>query len=91
MLRIDCPHCGPRDETEFVNGGEAHVARPAPDAIDDAGWAEYLFFHRNPRGLLREQWLHAYGCRRWFHTARDTASHEIVATYGLNEMPELPE
>ena len=28
MKRIDCPHCGLRDEIEFTFGGEAHIARP---------------------------------------------------------------
>ena len=37
MLLIHCPWCGPRDETEFRCGGEAHIARPAdPDALTDA-------------------------------------------------------
>ena len=25
MLLISCPNCGPRDETEFHYGGQAHV------------------------------------------------------------------
>lgn len=28
MLLIHCPNCGPRDETEFHYGGQAHVATP---------------------------------------------------------------
>ncbi|MFM8681042.1 MAG: sarcosine oxidase subunit delta, partial [Alphaproteobacteria bacterium] len=32
MLQINCPHCGPRDETEFTYRGDATVARPGPDA-----------------------------------------------------------
>ena len=28
MLIIECPYCGPRDQSEFSNGGEAHVKRP---------------------------------------------------------------
>ena len=28
MMLIECPFCGPRDETEFSCGGEAHIARP---------------------------------------------------------------
>lgn len=90
MLRIDCPHCGLRDETEFMNGGEGHVDRPSLDASDEA-WTRYLFFHDNPRGLLRERWLHAFGCRRWFHAARSTADHRIVLTYAIDAKPELPE
>lgn len=89
MLTIPCPYCGPRDETEFVNGGEGHVDRPIP-AASDAEWADYLFFHHNPRGPLRERWLHAFGCLRWFHAARDTASHRILLTYPIDAKPELP-
>jgi sarcosine oxidase, subunit delta len=89
MLTIDCPHCGPRDETEFVNGGEGHVDRPPPSATD-VEWADYLFYHDNPKGPLRERWLHAYGCRRWFHVVRDTADHGISGVYGILEKPELP-
>ena len=28
MMLIACPNCGPRDETEFHYGGQAHVAYP---------------------------------------------------------------
>ncbi len=28
MLLIPCPNCGPRDETEFHYGGQAHVRLP---------------------------------------------------------------
>ena len=36
MLLIECPWCGPREETEFSCGGEAHIARPpSPDALAD--------------------------------------------------------
>jgi len=38
MLLINCPHCGPRDESEFSCGGEAHIARPlAENTLSDAG------------------------------------------------------
>jgi heterotetrameric sarcosine oxidase delta subunit len=86
MLTIDCPHCGPRDEIEFVNGGEAHIARPGPE-VSDEDWAAYLFLRANPRGALHERWHHRFGCRRWFHAARDTASHAITATYPIDERP----
>ena len=32
MLRIDCPYCGSRPETEFVCVVEAAQERPAPVA-----------------------------------------------------------
>ncbi len=90
MLTLTCPHCGPRDETEFVNGGEGHVTRPSPDVTDEA-WAEYLFLHHNPRGLLNERWCHVYGCGLWFHVSRCTFTHAISATHGIAEAPVQPE
>ena len=78
MLRIPCPYCGPRDETEFHYGGQAHIPYPAdPDALDDAAWAEYLFVRDNPKGLFRERWVHTHGCRRWFDVDRDTATNAV--------------
>ena len=88
MLLIDCPYCGPRDESEFSCGGEAHIVRPpAPDALDDAAWAEYLFMRTNPKGWHREQWCHSAGCRRWFNVQRDTVTHVIEAVYLMGEAP----
>ncbi|MDF2095468.1 sarcosine oxidase subunit delta [Aquibaculum arenosum] len=93
MLLIDCPHCGPRSETEFSYGGEAHIARPLdPAALSDAEWADYVFLRDNPKGLIRERWMHAHGCRRWFNVARDTVTYEILTVYPMGaEPPDLPE
>ena len=86
MLRIPCPYCGPRDETEFHYGGQAHVAYPAdPDALDDAAWAEYLFVRDNPKGEWAERWAHSGGCRRWFNLIRDTATHSVLQSYEAGE------
>lgn len=84
MLRIRCPHCGVRDEPEFVFGGPAHVARPDP-AVDDAAWTQYLFARDNPRGMHYERWCHAFGCGRWFNVTRDTVTHEIHAVYAMGQ------
>jgi heterotetrameric sarcosine oxidase delta subunit len=91
MLLIPCPWCGPRDETEFRYGGEAHIARPAePERLTDAQWAGYLFMRSNPKGLFAERWVHAAGCRRWFNVIRHTVTHEIVAVYRPGERsPEI--
>jgi heterotetrameric sarcosine oxidase delta subunit len=92
MLHIPCPWCGPRDETEFAYGGEAHVDRPTADSCSDGAWAAYLFDHANPRGPLAERWVHVHGCRRWFHAVRDTLSHRILATYRVDEpRPRTPQ
>ena len=73
MLLIDCPFCGPRDESEFSCGGEAHIMRPlAENSITDVEFADYLFMRDNPKGLFLERWRHSTGCRRWFNVARDS-------------------
>lgn len=78
MLRIPCPHCGDRDETEFHYGGQAGVAYPAdPAALDDREWADYLFVRANPRGWLGERWFHGAGCRRWLNLERHTVTDQI--------------
>ena len=88
MLQITCPWCGPRDESEFSYGGEAHIARPhEPEKLSDEQWADYLFMRTNPRGSHREQWCHSFGCRRWFNVERDTVSYEIKAIYKAGEQP----
>jgi sarcosine oxidase subunit delta len=90
MLLIPCPFCGPRDESEFSYGGEAHIARPADSwALSDQDWADYLFMRTNPKGRHAERWRHSHGCGRWFNALRDTVTHEIAATYKIGE-PQPP-
>ena len=92
MLQIECPWCGARDESEFSYGGEAHIARPLdPDALSDAEWADYLFMRTNTKGLFREMWNHASGCRRWFNVERDTVTYEIKSVYHIGEQPPAGE
>lgn len=89
MLIITCPHCGPREESEFACGGEAHIARPlAENSLTDAEFADYLFLRDNPKGMFLERWRHTAGCRRWFNVARDTVSHEIVEIYPMGNTPK---
>ena len=86
MLVIPCPWCGPRDESEFACGGEAHRDRPAdPEALADSEWSDYLYMRKNPRGVHRERWVHRLGCRRWFNVTRDTVSQKITAVYAITE------
>ncbi len=88
MLLINCPHCGPRDETEFHVGGEAHIARPKkPEDLTDAQWADYLFMRKNTKGWFAERWVHAAGCRRWFNVERHTVTHEIRRIYPMGDAP----
>jgi sarcosine oxidase, subunit delta len=86
MLLVTCPHCGPRAEIEFRCGGEAHIARPVqPAALDDAAWADYLFYRSNVKGVHAERWLHVHGCGRWFNALRDTVSDKFIASYPMGE------
>jgi heterotetrameric sarcosine oxidase delta subunit len=79
MLRIKCPYCGIRDQTEFRYGGEANRIRPShAEQLSDAEWAAYLFNRENPKGALRERWVHSYGCRQWFIVVRDTVTHDML-------------
>jgi len=86
MLRINCPYCGVRDQLEFRCGGEAKRARPPhPEQCSDQQWSDYLFYRDNPKGLLRERWVHSFGCRQWFNVVRDTYTHEIVEVTPIGE------
>ena len=81
MLLLSCPYCGVEaEETEFTAGGQAHLKRAAAGS-DAADFAGYLFERKNPRGVHFERWRHAYGCGKWFHVARDTATLEVFGSY----------
>lgn len=79
MLLIACPHCGPRNESEFLHGGPARAARPEdPGAMSDAQWVDYLTVPDNPMGPVREKWWHVRGCGAWLTLRRDTLTHAIL-------------
>ncbi|HEX2889839.1 sarcosine oxidase subunit delta [Vineibacter terrae] len=91
MLSIRCPVCGPRDEDEFVFGGDASAVRPAdPMSCDDQAWTGFLYRRDNPAGPHDELWFHRFGCRRWLRLRRDTRSHAIVAPPLLAEDAGTP-
>jgi sarcosine oxidase subunit delta len=76
MLLVPCPHCGARDESEFVCHGEH---RPRPDAaLATDEWVDAVFMRKNARGLVEELWFHKHGCRQWFRLRRDTARNRFV-------------
>jgi len=78
MMLIPCPHCGPRNEDEFVCWSEADPRRPPdPAALDDSAWNDYLYRHDNPKGWSRERWYHARGCGRWIVIERNTVTHVV--------------
>ncbi|GAB5078851.1 sarcosine oxidase subunit delta [Arthrobacter sp. AD-310] len=91
MLLIPCPNCGPRDETEFHYGGQAHVPYPEnPNELNDTEWSRYLFYRSNTKGSFAERWVHSTGCRQWFNMVRDTVSYDIKSVYRMGEpRPDL--
>ncbi|MDH3281831.1 MAG: sarcosine oxidase subunit delta [Gammaproteobacteria bacterium] len=94
MLRIPCPVCGLRDHSEFTyrSGISPDKQRPSEDETNIELWCDYLFIPTNPRGVHREYWHHAYGCRQWLVVERNTLNHEIAgAVLARHADPELPE
>lgn len=88
MMRINCPHCGPRYVTEFTYGGDAGISRPInPHELDDKQWAGYVYLRDNPRGVHDELWQHSAGCRRWISVRRNTLTHEVLATAEPGGLP----
>ena len=78
MLRITCPWCGDRHESEFVCGGTHEKVRPdRPESLSDEEWIDYLTVAPNPVGPLVEKWWHRHGCGLWFSLERNTLTHEV--------------
>lgn len=81
MLRIVCPICGLRDETEFTYGGDASLRRPDMAESSPRAWLDYVFMRDNPRGPHREYWHHVTGCRQWIVVERNTLDHTISGSF----------
>ncbi|WP_259780605.1 sarcosine oxidase subunit delta [Aestuariispira ectoiniformans] len=79
MFRINCPHCGHCDVTEFAYGPNATLQRPEESA-DPRDWYDYVYNRPNPKGPNDEFWHHVHGCRQWIKVRRDTVTHEILST-----------
>lgn len=75
---ISCPHCGPRDSSEFYFRGEAASQRPDYDA-GTAAFADHVYGRTNPAGPQKEHWYHAAGCRSWLLVERDTRTHDFFS------------
>jgi heterotetrameric sarcosine oxidase delta subunit len=76
MILLPCPHCGPRNASEFRYLGEER-GRPDPAATTPSEWRAYLYDKQNPAGWTTETWLHALGCRAFFVAERHTVTNEI--------------
>ncbi|NQV47304.1 MAG: sarcosine oxidase subunit delta [Rhodospirillaceae bacterium] len=79
MKIMPCPLNGPRNISEFVCGGDVKEM-PNPESCSDLEWANYVFIHKNPAGVVDEWWCHtptAY----WFVARRNTVTEEILETF----------
>ncbi len=86
---VPCPHCGPRDVSEFSCRGESSrrpLVRPSLREL-----AEYVHFRDNCAGLQQEWWQHRLGCGLWFVALRDTRSNEVVESAAPGSEPPLSE
>jgi heterotetrameric sarcosine oxidase delta subunit len=81
MIRVPCPHCGPRNASEFRYGGEVNARPTKPVEMPDREWADYLYMRRNVQGAQTEWWYHRDGCGAWFLAERHTKTNEILRTY----------
>ena len=75
---INCPHCGPREASEYTYVGDATTIRPHHDNTDMESWVDYVFMRNNPRGIHVEHWQHTSVCRAFLKVTRDTVTHEIT-------------
>lgn len=76
MFLIPCPHCGPRNVSEFRYVGERRT-RPDPQAATPVQWRAYLYEHDNIAGLSVESWYHTFGCRRFVSVERHTVTNAV--------------
>lgn len=78
MIRIPCPHCGPRDSLEFRHAGTPRP-RPEPASTTPQEWRRFLYEKDNLADRVTETWYHSFGCRRFFTVTRHTVTNEFVA------------
>jgi sarcosine oxidase subunit delta len=76
MMLLPCPHCGPRNASEFRYLGEER-SRPDPAGTTPEQWRAYLYEKTNPAGWTTETWVHALGCRAFFTAERHTITNEV--------------
>jgi heterotetrameric sarcosine oxidase delta subunit len=76
MILLACPHCGPRNVSEFRYLGEA-THRPDPDRCDPEEWRAYLYLKANPAGWTTETWMHRAGCRKFLTVERHTVTNQV--------------
>jgi len=81
MLLVDCPHCGPRAQAEFVFDRALDAVLPLEATTDEA--VARLYARENPRGWSWELWRHTAGCGAFLRLHRHTVTHQIQAIEAL--------
>lgn len=76
MNLLPCPHCGPRNVSEFHYVGEVSE-RPDPTGTSPEGWRAFLYQRENPAGWTTETWFHRAGCRQHLIVERHTVTNEV--------------
>lgn len=76
-MQINCPHCGPRAQAEFIYERTVDSVVPFDAAPEEA--MTKLFTRTNPRGPDEEIWRHTYGCRAWMVVMRNRVTNEVSA------------
>lgn len=87
MMLINCPHCGPRAQSEFIYERTVDSVAPAGVGNDEA--MQTLFTRGNPRGVDEEIWRHTFGCRAWMVVTRHRVTNGIshVRAVGPEALP----
>jgi sarcosine oxidase subunit delta len=76
MILLPCPHCGPRNVSEFHYVGELSQ-RPEPNGTNPEEWRAFLYLRENPAGWTTETWFHRAGCRQHLVVERHTITNEV--------------
>jgi heterotetrameric sarcosine oxidase delta subunit len=87
MIRVPCPHCGPRNSVEFRYVGEPR-RRPDPQSTEPEPWRAYLYEHANTLGWITETWYHSAGCRRYVKVERHTLTNDTRPLPAVGPDPE---
>ncbi len=88
MLLIECPHCGPRNSSEFSYSGPIKP-RPSIEGLapeDRAEWRRYLYEEDNHAGFATERWFHVSGCRKFLNIERHSVTNEITSVLTVGEV-----
>ena len=83
---IKCPHCGPREASEYTYVGDAKVIRPDHEDNDKDKWNDYVFMRGNPRGKHSEYWQHTSGCRAFLNVIRGYSKSQDIKCHSCRAM-----